>query len=242
MSVTTLIARGLAAALLLCAATAQAQYTNSMTGRSFNNMYAANADRIMSQMIQQAGYQAMRSSIEASVKKNAAAGGGATAAQAPAKVAYKLPITATDFKPAGTRNVPEQLAAQVPNAAERAQVVAAGKQILKTIEATPGFRKNNVAAAMTVIVGVSIQVLKGTEIPDAESEAMMRALNDQLGATESFKSLPAADRTRMYDTFVVIGGFIAGIAQAGAEKNDAALQEQARTMARDALAQFGAKV
>ena len=92
-----------------------------------------------------------------------------------------------------------------------------------------------------MLVGVSVQVLKGVEFSDAQSEELMRGLNDQVAALDGFKSLPAEARTQMYDAFVVIGGFIAGIAQAGAETGNRELQEQARAMARDALAKFGVK-
>ena len=230
--------------LLAVSGLAAAQYYNSLSGRQFNNMYAANADRLMSQMIQQSGYQAMRNSIEASVRQKAAAG---AVPQAPASNApglsrsAKHPITASDFRPAGPRRVPEQLAEHATNARDRADIVKAGRQIHAAIEATPGFRKNNVAAAMTVLLGVSVQVLKGVEFSDAESQSLMRGLNEELAAMESFRALSAEQRTQVYDAFVVTGGFIAGIAQAGAETGNGALQEQARAMARDALARFGVK-
>jgi len=216
-----------------------AQYYNSLTGRQFGNMYAANADRIMTQMIQQSGYQAMRNSIEAQAKGQAAA--PKQPAAPPKAAASRAPLSASDFKPAGKRDVPEQLAQGVADAAERKQVVAAARDIHKAIEAAPGFRRNNVAAAMTVIVGVSVQVVSGREIPDADSQAMMLAFNDELAANETFRGLNAEQRTRIYDTFVILGGFIAGIAQAGQEANDGKLKAQAREMARDALVQFGVK-
>lgn len=230
--------------LVLAPLPALAQYYNSLSGRQFGNMYAANADRLMSQMVQQSGYAAMRASIEAAAKKQ----GGPGAAQATptvpskaAKVVWKHPIAATDFTPTGPRRVPEQLAEGAADPKDRGDLVMAGREIQKAIEASPGFRRNNLAAAMTVLVGVSIQVLKGIELSDAESQELMRGFNDELAALDAFRSMPAAQRTQMYDTLVVIGGFIAGIAHAGAETNDRSLQEQARAMARDALAKFGAK-
>lgn len=224
--------------ILLAPLQGWAQYYNSLTGRQFGNMYAANADRIMSQMIQQSGYQAMRNSIEAQAR------GQAAPAPTPAAAASGAPratLAASDFKPAGRRDVPEQLAQGVADATERGQVAAAARDIHKAIEAAPGFRRNNVAAAMTVVVGVSVQVVSGREIADADSQPMMLAFNDELAASEAFRGLNAQRRTRMYDTFVILGGFIAGIAQAGQETNDEKLKAQARQMARDALLQFGVK-
>lgn len=234
----------LACILATACAAANAQYYNSLTGRQFGNMYAANADYIMTQMIQQSGYQAMRNSIEAAARKQ---GGGAApaaaqkAAPTPAPAQYRFPITASDFKPAGPRRAPEQLAEAAASPKDKADIVKAGREIHKAIEATPGFRRNNVAAAMAVLVGVSVQVAKGIELSDAQSQELMLGLNDQVAGLEEFSKLSAQDRTRMYDAFVVIGGFIAGIAQAGAETNNRELQEQARAMARDALGRFGVK-
>ena len=234
----------LACILATLCATANAQYYNSLTGRQFGNMYAANADRIMTQMVQQSGYAAMRASIEAASKKQAGGGGGTAAAQAPAALAnaaYKFPITASDFKPAGPRRAPEQLAESATNPKDRQDIAKAGRDMHRAIEGMADFRKNNVAAAMALLVGVSVQVLKGVELTNAQSVELMHGLNDQLASLDGFKALSAEDRTRMYDAFIVIGGFIAGIAQAGAETRNRELQEQARAMSRDALARFGVK-
>ena len=228
----------LAILLAAFATCAHAQYYNSLAGRQFNNMYAANADFLMSQMIQQSGWAAMRASVEAAANKKAGAA-QPQAAPMQKKAAYKLPIAASDFKPTGPRRVPELLAEGATSPKDRQDLIVAGRQIQQGIEGTPGFRKNNVAAAMTVLLGVSIQVLNGQELSDDESDALMYGLNDELAALESFKSMPADKRTQAYDTFVIIGGFIAGIFQAGMETRNAALQEQARSMARDALAKFG---
>ncbi len=230
-------------ALALAAVPATAQYLNTMTGRQFGNMYAANADFLMSQMIQQAGWNAMRLSLEQNMRRQQQAAGRAAppAPAAPAKAAYRLPITATDFVPAGRRDVPEQLAAGATTPKDRQDLVKAGRDIQRAIEATPGFRPNNVAAGMAVLLGVSLQVARGVEIPDDQSEALMRGLNDVLGELPAFRSLPADKRTRAYDTFVVVGGFIAAIAQQAAQTGDAQMAAQAKAMARDALAQFGMK-
>lgn len=235
----------LSAGLALAATTAGAQYTNTLNGRQFSNMYAANADFLMSQMIQQGQWNVMRLSLEQQVAKQRAAQQagqkGAPPAPSAKKAAYKYPISASDFKPAGPRNVPQQLGQAVANPKDRADFERACREIVKTIEATPGFRKNNVAAAMTVLLGVSLQVVKRIEIPDAESRELMLGLNDQVAALPAFASLPAEKRTQFYDTMVIVGGLIAGIAQNAAESNDREMAALAQQMAKDALAQFGVR-
>ena len=239
----TLIALA-ALAASLCAH-AQTGYINTLNGRQFNNMYAANADFLMSQMVQQAGWNVMRLSMEQQIKRKQAEQAGQRAApapaKAPAKAAYKHPLSATDFKPAGARKVPEQLAQAVGDAKERQQMVETGRGILAEIEKTPGFRRNNVAAAMTVLLGVSLQVVKGVELTDAETDELMRGVNDVLAGLPTFTSMAADKRTQVYDTMVIVGGLIAGIAQNAAESKDREMQALAQQMARDALAQFGWK-
>ena len=233
--------------LALAATTAAAQtgYINTMNGRQFNNMYAANADFLMSQMIQQGQWNVMRLTMEQQVAKQRAAQQAAQKAPPPApaakKASYKYPITASDFKPAGPRTVPQQLGAAVANPKDRADFEKACRDIQKTIEATPGFRKNNLAAAMTVLLGVSLQVVNGIEIPDDASEELMRGLNDQVAALPALASFPAEKRTQFYDTMVIVGGLIAGIAQNAAETGNGEMATLAKQMARDALAQFGVK-
>lgn len=223
---------------------AHAQYTNTMNSRQFNNMYAANADFLMSQMIQQSQWRAMRMTLDPQVNRQRGQSQGvlAPAAALPPVGAFKLPLSATDFKPTGKRDAPEQLAAGATEAGDRQQLIEAGRTILKTVEATPGFRRNNLASAMTLLLAVSLQVHYGKEFSDAQSQVIMRQFNDLLGELPALKTLSAQKRTQMYDTFVVIGGFIAGIAQQGAESGNAELTKQANAMAIDALAQFGIKV
>ena len=244
------IARVLAAALVALALPAAAQYTNTLNGRQFSNMHAANADFLMSQMIQQGQWNVMRLTMEQAIEKQRRAQGVAPApAQgrapapkpAPAKVAYKHPLSATDFKPAGARTVPQQLSAAVTDGNDRRQFEAACRDILATIEKTPGFRKNNLAAAMTVLLGVSLQVVKQIEIPDAESQEFMRGLNDQLAPLPAFAAMSAEKRTQVYDTMVIVGGLIAGIAQNAADTQNREMAALAQQMAKDALAQFGVK-
>lgn len=140
------------------------------------------------------------------------------------------------------RQVPEQLAASSTNAAERKQLIAACRQIQVEIEKAPGFRKNNFANGLALLLGVSLQALTGTEIGEADTDALVRDLNDQIAASDGYRRLSAEQRTLAYDTFVILGGLIAGIAQDAADRNDAQLAQQARDLARQVLASLGIEV
>jgi hypothetical protein len=103
----------------------------------------------------------------------------------------------------------------------------------------PGFRKNNFANALALLLGVSLQVLTGREIDEADTDALIRDLNEQIAAGDGFRRLTAEQRTVAYDTFVIMGGLIAGIAQTAAESNDAQMARQAQDIARQTLASLG---
>ena len=219
---------------------AQAQYTNYMRpGVTFNNIYAAQADITLSNMIRQ---QQMNSYVNG-VKASMAATQGRKAAPAPpvaaAAPAPRQPITATDFRPAGARNAPERISAAVADPASRAQMVKACREILATIEATPGFRRNNVAAAVTLVTALSIQVLTGREFDDAQAQGLLQLVNDEIVASGRLKYVPAEKQTRLYDALVISGGLMAGIAHNAAQSNDREMMEVARAMARDALTSLG---
>jgi len=224
--------------LLTAAATASAQYINTLNGMQFNNIYAANADFMLSQMIRDAGFRSMMSSMSASQ------GRGATASAAPAQAAPSAPawrhgLEATDFRPAGQRRVPEELAASVDSAAERAELIDVCHGILDAIEQMPDFRRHNLAYAMTLSLGLSIQLARGSELDEAEQDALLRTVNDALADTGALDGLSPADRTRAYDTFVITGGLMAGIAQNAAETGDREMQAIALDMARSTLIAFG---
>jgi len=221
----------------------QAQYTNYMRpGVTFNNIYAAQADITLSNMIRQSQMTSYLNGVKASM----AATQGRRAASPPppppahaAPAAPRQPLTATDFKPAGARNAPERISAAVADPAGRAQMAKACREILATIEATEGFRRNNVASAITLVTAISIQVLTGREFDDAQAQGLLQIVNDEIVASGRLRNVPNEKLTRLYDTLVISGGLMAGIAHNAAESNDREMMEVARAMARDALASLG---
>lgn len=234
------------AALVIAGAvgSAQAQYTNYMRpGTNFNNVWAANNDAMLSVI---RGQQKMRETYPAGNPGAARPANKASpAATAPslltAAAPPRAPLSATDFKPSATRGAAAQIAAAVADPAGRAQMTQVCRELLTMVEATPGFRKHNLASAMTLLLGVSQQVLSGQETSDAQTQDYMQRLNDEVAAAGYFAHMSAEQRTRAYDTMVITGGLIAGMAHNAAETGDKALGEQARGMARDALNTFGVK-
>ncbi|MFO0595722.1 MAG: DUF6683 family protein [Myxococcaceae bacterium] len=224
--------RLVALVVVAVSAAAQAQYVNTLNGMQFNNIYAANADFMLSQMIQSASWKSLRQIADNT--KNAQ---GKPPAAPVKKATWQFALNATDFKPAGARQVPEQIAAGVKDPNERKQLVDLCRTILSALESQPDVRKNNLAMGLTVLLGASLQVVAQRELNDAESEELLRTINDTLATLDGFKKMDPAGRTRAYDAFMITGGLIAGMAEAG--KDDPAAAKAAATLAVSTLQQFG---
>lgn len=219
----------LLALALLGAGQAQAQYTNIMNGMQFSNMWAANADFTMSQMIQS-------SRMNALINKNAS-----SAATKPTSPTYKYALSKSDFKFVGQPSEQKNCAALSEKPADKKQLAEACLTILKQIEAMPEFRKNNLSSALTMLLIISLQVTSGKEIGDAEAAALQRGLNDLLVDSGMLNKLKAAEIQSLYETSVMTGGLIAGIAQAGADDGNPQLTKLAGVMAKTVLQSFGVK-
>jgi hypothetical protein len=156
----------------------------------------------------------------------------------PAAQFRQYPITATDFKPIFPRMAPDLLANAKPGLTreQKEAVKALGNQYLTAFESQA--RKNNVANAMTFLVGVSLLVVTGKEISDAESDQMILAFNNALAATPAFLTMPPRDKQILYEEAVVIGGLIAFTNQQGVEQKNPALQAEAKEISRAMIKNF----
>ena len=229
------------AGALACGAPARAQGYYINPGM-YSNMYAVNSAQL-AQNLQFAARMKELRAVQDTLQRTQAA--VSARAKAPAKAATDpaaapaAPFTATDFKPTGARDAPRRLAAQVKDPALRPQIESMARQILAAIEQQPAFRKNNLAYALTVFLGGSLQVLSGQEFDDAQSQALAQWINNEMVAAGAVAGLNAAQRTQLYDVLMLQGGLIIGFAQAGSDSGNAEQVQTAKTMARDALATFG---
>ncbi|HEY3399667.1 MAG TPA: DUF6683 family protein [Geothrix sp.] len=222
----------LALALVLAAIPARAQYLNP-GGGTFPNMAAFAADQTLSRMMFTSRHQIQRLVMDAHAKKQLGP------SERPASLpAYKFPMTATDIRPSGIRNVPERLAASLPNPKDRGPFIQMCRELRKGIEAEPSVRKNNLAMALTLLLGSSIQVVANRELSEAESEDLMRTVNDTLAGEEGYRSMSAERRTLAYDTCLITGGLIAALAHNGKE-GDPAQSALAKELAAQTLQTFG---
>jgi hypothetical protein len=157
------------------------------------------------------------------------------------KVAPKAPFTATDFKPVQPRSVAQALvAASKGLTKEQGLALVDGLNTgLDLFEKEA--RKNNVAYAIAFLLAISMQTLNDKEVSDAESEALAQAVNDELAAAASFKKIAAKQKQLLYETSIVVGALIGGMAASATESSDAELKQRAKDMARQALQTFQGK-
>lgn len=231
--------RCIALSTLVCVSSAQAQYTNMLNGREFSNVYAANADFLMSQAIQNSNFQ-MRMLNMQQVQREAASGRSVSMptriTEAPRR-GWRYELATTDFSARGDRQtVPAEMAdaARLQGRA-RQEWIDAALTLQQAVEAMPDFRRNNLSYAMTLALGVAIQVRYGGDIGDAAEEALLRSINDALGEAEGWREMSAVELTRAYDTMVITGGLMAGLA----EQSDPEMRGMARDMADSTLRAFG---
>ncbi len=165
----------------------------------------------------------------------------ARAAMAPAaKAGPRHEVARTDFRPTGQRDTFRRLAESTTLAdASKTEVTVFLRQIVGAVEGQPGFRRHNLANALAASIGFSLQVLGGRDLPESAIDNMIRVLNDELVDSGTFARMSDADRTRAYDTFLVVGALVGALAEKAKQTGDAELAAQARTMATETLRSLG---
>jgi hypothetical protein len=221
------------AVALLAAAPAAAQYTNPYTWRTFNNPISSSIDTILQQRMN-------RKLLENMIQRRLAGQGGSQAPNPAEAPPPRAPIAASDFKPAGPRQVPARVVASTPglDAEGRKQLAEVFRQVFAAFEKEG--RPNNVAYALAFVIGTSLQVGLGREVPDDDAERLALDLNDLLARSPEFAKMPAGQRQELYEGCVVTAGLIGVLHQVAEQQGDEALAGTAREMAKQVLQLFGA--
>jgi hypothetical protein len=158
----------------------------------------------------------------------------------------RVPLSQTSFKSNKETIMPFVLGAETLEAGkeEREFLVKAAVELLKNYEQMLAEQKetrlrNNVAGAAAFAILMSRSILTdGSELGEAQSEAVLQDINALLASSDNFKKLPDLDKQKMYETFVITTGLAAMFYQQGKEENDAEKIEQGRDLAKTILAQF----
>ena len=147
------------------------------------------------------------------------------------------PINATDFRAAPNRLTVDELADATPNLTRQQ------KEGLRTLyhqfltDFEKDARKNNVANSLAFVVGVSLMVV-GREISEAEADRLVLAYNNILANLPQFNAMPPQQKQVLYECLVITGGSIGFLHGQGMQQKNAAMQLQAREMAKSVLKSF----
>lgn len=148
----------------------------------------------------------------------------------PASPPQHFPISASDFS-SGQRVLPAAYAAKGPKE-NQTQLLQTFNGMMDAFEKEG--RKNNVAYAIGFLIGASAQVHTGKEISDTVLEKFVYDVNDILAGSPSFRALPVAKKQELYESSVLIGAMIAGMA------TDPETKADSKALARQVLQSVGA--
>lgn len=152
---------------------------------------------------------------------------------------WRHDLTATDFEPSGERNVPERLAGNSERMDHQQLSLALGRDILAGVESSPGFRRNNMAYALTLAITASLRLTDRRQFDAAQERHLIRIVNDALAGSGAFRMSSAAERTVAYDALIVTAGLMSRMTDDAVANKDRALAERALALARQTLASFG---
>ncbi|EHR69775.1 hypothetical protein BurJ1DRAFT_0898 [Burkholderiales bacterium JOSHI_001] len=236
------VARAAVLATLMCTTAwpAAAQYAHSLNpGMTFKSPFAALADFRMHQLMQR--------SVQTKVLLARLEWPGegplrVNSQRPPARTVMQVhhhPLLATDFRPTGERRVAEDMVAALAAPAHRAKALASSREQTSTIESLPGSRRNNLACARTLFVGLNLQALKGQAFGDPQGNALPQELNDTLVASSVMAQLDDRRRTDAYETWLISTTLLAGETQAAIASGDPDRIDAAKALAHSALAGIG---
>lgn len=154
----------------------------------------------------------------------------------------KYPITATDFRPVGGRIMPDEISRTAQGTAEEKETLRnLSNQFLDALEREG--RKNNMANSFAFLTSISMQIIIGRDLTDAEEQQLISGFNNSLAYSPQFASMTARDKQVLYETAIIAGGMIAFLHEQGKKNGDAKMQSDGRTMAKAVLVSlFGIRI
>jgi hypothetical protein len=210
-------------------------WMNPYTGNHWNN---PTSDLLDTMIRDQMNADMLRNSLAKHGTTGTTGTTGTPGTPAPAPVKH-LSYTKTDFAPAKKRLVVDSIIASLAQTPEQRTALGTGVgQVFVAFEKEA--RKNNVAYALAFMVAASISVSQGVTMTDDQTVDLAASINDILGQTPAFTKAKAADRQKLYETFVTLGGLIMIFDQVG-KQGDADSAKAAKALATQALAMLGVK-
>jgi len=207
-----------------------AQYQNSATGQTYNNSYSAMLS-VTNTMTQ--NFTTMQRQYLGSISKMSSAYGARSTPGQPAQPQF--PITATDFRGAAGRELPERLSSAIAPEQQGA-VQTLCNQLLAEYEKTN--RRNNIASALVYSLRISLEIDRGKKLSIAETGAAIRFFNNSLAASAEFRAMTPDQKQILYESTILTGGMAAVLYLQGRQQNNPAMQLQGREIAQSILRQW----
>ena len=134
------------------------------------------------------------------------------------------------------KTIAEQFVKQAEglNNSERKELLKALNEGMVSVEKELP-RKNNIAYAMAGLIGLSITIAKGVDMPEKELETLASGCNVALGSNPDWKKTSAKDKQTLYETMLISAVLM--IMQTQAE--DQETKDAAVATARNILTSFG---
>ena len=128
--------------------------------------------------------------------------------------------------------------------ARSSQVSAEEKELLRNLsnQFLDSFeqeaRRNNIANSFAFLAGVSMQIVSGRDLSDAETDQLISGFNNSIAPTPQFVSMSAQDKQVLNESAVITAGMMALLNAQGKQNNDAKMQTDARQMAAAVIGYF----
>jgi hypothetical protein len=233
------------------------QWTNPYTGNKFNNPISSSLDTMIMHsmqrrmmyrgMLRKKGYSETRidqimHKSEDEIKAIVLGGkGNATASSAksaPTKPATTNAVPATRFKPTGNRLLMNSFVNTLGKTQEQKDSL---RQVFQEVfkayeaEAAKSSVANDIAGAMTFYIAAHYSAYNdGTDVSETGTEAMVQQLRTMFDS-EGMRKASNADKQKLYETFVMLGGFTLAVSQAAADSKDADMPKLRKQMGADGL-------
>jgi hypothetical protein len=146
---------------------------------------------------------------------------------------------ASSFKPGARRLLPEAVAAGMKGLDAKGRKAAALSfhGLLDAYEKDAP--KHDAAHALAFCLATCRQVARGRELDSLEARDLSRRAEGLLPGLAEFAALKDRDRQAMYESLILTGAMVGGLAKQAAEQGDEPAARQARALAAQVLAGFG---
>lgn len=210
-----------------------AQFTNTYNMSSWNNPISATCDLLISQQIQR---KMLEKSVENSYGKNFRSNPVVKRSSKPAKP--KFPIATTDFKRISPWLMPMAFAKSIPGTTPDQQKELSATFTVVLDSVLKETKRPNLAYGLAVLIGGCIQIAYDVELTDADSDGLVRGLNDALATNPGLKKMTAKQKQQAYESMVLTFGLFQMLTELAKTDQNEELGQTIKQLAKKVVDQF----